>query len=212
MILGRIACIVEGHGETQAVPILVRRIAHTLDLSFPLQINCTLRLPRYKLVRPGELERAVELAARKTGGRGAILILIDSDDDCPARLGPQLLERARKARSDFPIGVILAKSEFKCWFLAAAESLRGHRGLPSDLSPPLDPESIRGAKEWLRDRMTGEAPYSPSLDQPALTACFDLELAAGRSDSFEKCIREIKHLILSLYRLSVDANSGGVSP
>ena len=92
--------------------------------------------PEIKVVKKGELERAVELAARKIGGQGAIFILLDSDDDCPAQLGPALLCRALEVRSDLPIAVVLAKHEFEAWFLAAAESLRGYKGLKNDLAPP----------------------------------------------------------------------------
>jgi hypothetical protein len=155
-----------------------------------------LRISRSKLVRGQELERAVEFAARKTAGQGGILILVDSDDDCPAQLAPQLLARARKTRSNLPISVVLAKREFEAWFLASAESLRGRRGLPSDLAPPPDPELIRGAKEWIARRIAGGSTYSEALDQPALTAVFDLDLAAGRSDSFDKCRRKIISLIV----------------
>ena len=149
-------------------------------------------------MRAKELERAVELAARLVGRQGGILVIIDSDDDCPAELGPQLLDRARKARSDLPIGVVLAKREFEGWFLASAESLRGKRGLPDDLTPPADPESVRGAKGWIARQMIGGGTYSETLDQPALTAVFDLDQAAGRSGSFDKCLREITGLILRL--------------
>ena len=109
----------------------------------------------------------------------------------------------------YPLAWSSPRVSSKSWFLAAAESLRGHRGLRSDLSAPPEPESIRGAKEWLQDRMIGEATYSASLDQPALTSCFDLELAARRSDSFAKCFREIKNLIEARKRSSSDARSGG---
>jgi hypothetical protein len=190
-----IACIVEGHGEVQAVPILIRRIAAAIDPTLSVNVKPPLRISRSKLVRDEELERAVEFAARKTGGQGGVLILVDSDDDCPAELGPQLLARAHKTRGNLPISVVLAKREFEAWFLAAAESLRGKRGLPDNLTPPPDPESIRGAKEWIARRMTGGSTYSETLDQPALTAIFDLAQAVGRSDSFDKCIREITSLI-----------------
>jgi Domain of unknown function (DUF4276) len=195
-----IACIVEGHGEVQAVPILIRRIAVTIDPALSIDVKPPLRIPRSKLVRDKELERAVELATRKTGGRGGVLILIDSDDDCPAELGPKLLERARTSRGDLPIGVVLAKREFEAWFLASAESIRGKRGLPNDLSPPSDPESIRGAKEWIARRMTGATTYIETLDQAALAASFDLQTAAQKSDSFDKCFREITSLIQSLHQ------------
>ncbi|HOZ49760.1 MAG TPA: hypothetical protein PK468_24370, partial [Candidatus Hydrogenedentes bacterium] len=113
---------------------------------------------------------------------------------CPASDGPVLLERARAARGDMPVAVILAKMEFGAWFLAAAESLRGKRGLPVDLEAPADPEAIRGAKGWLSERMDG---YSETTDQPALAAQFNLE-AARTSDSFDKCFREIDRMLRQL--------------
>ncbi len=82
----RLACIVEGHGEVQAVPVLLRRLASALDPTLPLQVEQPIRITKSKLLQARELERAVELAARKVGGAGAILILLDGDDDCPAML------------------------------------------------------------------------------------------------------------------------------
>ena len=56
----RIASIVEGHGECEAVPILVRRIAKTLDPSLAPVVHPVIRVPASKLVKQGEIERAVE--------------------------------------------------------------------------------------------------------------------------------------------------------
>ena len=191
----RLACIVEGHGEVQAVPILLRRLASALDPTLALQVEQPIRITKSKLLKAGELERAVELAARKVGGAGAILILLDSDEDCPAMLGPDLLARARIARGDVPISVVLAKHEFESWFLAGAESLRGRRGLRDDLEPPAQSENVQGAKEWLADRMIGDHHYVETLDQPALAAILDLA-AARRADSFDKCWREMNRLMM----------------
>jgi hypothetical protein len=193
----QLAAIVEGHGDVKAVPLLIRRIASSLDPGMPLQVLPPLRVPRYKLVTAGEAERAVELAARKTRGKGAVVVLVDSEDDCPAKIGPDLLRRAASARSDVPIAVVLAKREYESWFLAAAESLRGHRGLADDLTAPAKPESIRGAKEWLSARRASGVKYREVLDQPALTAVFDLS-AARRADLFDKCFREVERLLNDL--------------
>lgn len=192
-----IACIVEGHGEVEAVPILIRRLASRNDPSISVRVVSLIRKSRNKLVRPGELERAVELVARRIAPLGAILVLLDSDDDCPALLGPTLLARARQARDDLPVAVVLAKREYEAWFLAAASSLQGTRGLQYDLTSPDDPESIRGAKEWLSARMSGNQHYVETLDQPALTALFNLD-QARQSDSFDKCWREIDRLLSEL--------------
>lgn len=192
-----IGCIVEGHGEVEAAPILIRRLAYRNDPAMAVRIVPPIRMPQSRLVKPGELEKAVEFVARKVAPVGAILVLLDSDDACPALLGPALLARARQARSDLPIAVVLAKREYEAWFLSAAPSLQGKRGLDNKLASPSDPESIRGAKEWLGAHMAGNQSYVETLDQPALTAEFDLD-QARQSDSFDKCWREIDRLLSEL--------------
>lgn len=187
-----IACIVEGHGEVSAVPELIRRIGTLQNPpAFP-EISRPIRIPGSRLRQEAELTRAVELAAARAGEGGGILVLIDAEDDCPAELGPELL--ARIDRDDVAVAVVLAKFEYEAWFLAAAESLRGRRGLSSDIDAPADPEAIRGAKEWLRDRMEGSRTYSETLDQVALTAVMDIE-SARSADSFDKCFREVSRLV-----------------
>jgi hypothetical protein len=193
-----ISCIVEGHGEVSSVPILVRRIAAGLDQAVTVNVPPPLRVSADKLRRSGELERYVELAARRIGAGGGILVLLDADDeeDCPARIGPELLARSVAQRSDVRISVVLAKREYEAWFLAAASSVSGKRGLSSELHGPDDPEEVRGAKEWLRRRMTLGATYAPTQDQPALTAVFDLSAARAASPSFDRCHREVTRLLL----------------
>jgi hypothetical protein len=131
------------------------------------------------------------------GGTGGVLVVLDSDDDCPAQAGPNLLTRAAAVRVGLPIAVVLAKHEFESWFIAAAESIAGQLGLPADLQSPNDPESIRGAKEWLTGKMLGSRSYSPTLDQPALASRFDLGVAL-RANSFEKFHRETTRLLLTV--------------
>lgn len=189
-----LGCIVEGRGEVQAVPVLLRRIQRELAPGLDLRIQQPWRIGRYKLVKAGELEDAVERLARQLPTPRAVLVLVDADDDCPAEIGPHLVTRAKQARSDIPTGVVLAKREFEAWFLAAIESLGGHRGLAQELKVVSAPESIRDAKGTLTRNMAGSQSYSPTHDQPALTAVFDMQLARRRSDSFDKCWREIERL------------------
>ena len=190
-----LSCIVEGHGEVSAVPILLRRLQQELAPTLDLRITPLIRVSRKKLVKANELERAVGFAAGQAKPPRAILVLIDADDDCPAELGPQLLARAVQARSDIPIAVVLAKREFEAWFLAALDSLAGKRGLTEEPPELADPEAIRDAKGRLTRLMQGSRAYSPTTDQPALTALFDVHTARSRSDSFDKCWREIQRLL-----------------
>ncbi len=186
--------IVEGHGEVSAVPILLRRLWQELMPHLDLRVSPPIRVSRKKLVKADELEKAVAYAASQVRPPRAVLVLIDADDDCPAELGPQLVVRAKQARSDVPAAVVLAKREFEAWFLAAMESLGGHCGLAQNLQEVPDPESIHDAKRPLTRCMVESRTYSPVHDQRALTAVFDMRLARQRSDSFDKCWREVERL------------------
>jgi len=181
--------IVEGFGDVKAVPILLRRMLGIVAPNRSLEVLQPYRVPRQKLVKEGELERVVDFVGRQTGPGGAIIVVVDADDDCPALLGPELLRRARTTRPDRKTSVVLAKHEFETWFIGAAASLAGHRSLPEGLIPPPNPEHIRGAKEWLSKRM-GQRGYSETLDQPALAAVMDVN-AARACDSFDKLAREL---------------------
>jgi hypothetical protein len=194
MILN-VGSVVEGHGDVEAVPILLRRLQQAIRPDLLLNTGRPVRISRYKLVKEGELERAIRLAANKVGAPRAVLVLVDSDDDCPAELGPQLRRRAEQIGLGIPIGVVLAKHEYEAWFLAAFRSLCGRRGLASELPEVPDPENVRGAKGLLNRHMTKDRAYSEPADQPALTARFDLHLARRRSDSFDKCWREVQRLL-----------------
>jgi hypothetical protein len=195
----RVAAIVGGHGEAESLPILFRRIAGTLGQNLTVHVKPVLRVPESRLSKAGELEKHVEFAARSIGRHGGIFILMDCDgpDGCPKDDAPAWLKRARDARPDMQISLVLANKEYEAWFIAAAESLHGRRGLAADLTADPDPERIRGAKEWLSDRMPRNRPYSATIDQPALTAMFDMQ-AARHADSFDKCYREIVQLLTLL--------------
>lgn len=197
----KIGCIVEGHGEMEAVPILIRSIASTLYPELQVIIPRPIRIPRNKIVKEDELEKRVELAAQKVGEQGAIFIILDSDEECPAQLGPALLDRASQVRGDLPIAVVLAKCEFEAWFLAAAESLRGQRGLKDDIRSPNDPEAVSDAKGWLSERMENSRTYRETRDQAALTALFDID-KARQVGSFDKCYRDIVRLLEELQKTS----------
>ena len=189
-----IATIVEGYGEVDAVPILIRRIAERALPGVNVQVPLPIRVERNRVLKARELERVVELAARLTGQDGCILILLDADDDCPAEIAPEVLLRAIEARGDRHIRVVLAKAEYEAWFLASVESIAGRYGIDAAATAPDDPESIRGAKEWLGACMPHGQRYRATLHQAALTAIFDLD-AARAAPSFDKLWRDVIELL-----------------
>lgn len=197
-----IASIVEGHGEIEAVPALLRRCGEGLGWAGRVVALPPIRQPASKLLCPNQLERVVEIAARKLNGPGGIMVLLDCDDACPAKLGPEILARVRKARSDLPTTVILANREYEAWFLAAARSIAGRRGLSPGLQPAPLPESVRGCKEWLSNHMETRRAYNEVEDQPALTTIFDFDAARHGCPSFDKCHREITSLLANVARIT----------
>ena len=185
-----ISSIVEGDGEVAALPLLLRRLGMDICPQHWVQAHYPIKVPRDKLLKPKQLERYFRLAVAQAANCG-VLIVLDAEDrehGCPAKLGPQIKERASVERDDVPTLVVIAKNEYEAWFLAAAESLRGQRRLRQDIESPVDPEAIRGAKEWLQERMSTGSGYSETIDQPALTEVFDLQ-AARRSPSFDRFYR-----------------------
>ena len=191
----RIVTIVEGHGEVEAVPILLRRMAQRISPETAVDLPKPIRVNRNKVVRAGELERAVALAAARAEADGCILILLDADEDCPANLAPRLLDRAVQARPDRDIRVVVAKMEYEAWFLAAAASLAGRSGIDEAIAPPDHPEAIRDAKGWLSARMPRGQPYRETLHQASFSAAFDLD-SARTAPSFDKLWRDVRELIL----------------
>ena len=188
-----VAAIVEGHAEVESVPLLLRRIFAELG-ALNVQVARPFRVKRNLVVKPGELERAISQTIRDRVGVGGIILLIDSDDDCPKELAPQLLGRAKKA-TQMPVSVVLAVREIECWFLGSKESLRGVNGVTETAATPPNPENIRGAKEHLTQNMTRGRRHLSVDDQVSFAERFDLNLARQRCPSFDKCFRDVERLI-----------------
>ena len=186
----------EGKGEVAAVPVLLRRILTQLHSSH-IQIARPFLIKRNQVVKPGELERAIQKTIRDREEVGAILILLDADKDNPDELTPKLLSRCQSA-THLPTAVVFAKKEFEAWFLGAKESLRGMRGIRNDATAPKDPENIQGAKERLSKNMIPGRGYIATDDQPAFAERMEFSLAQERCQSFQKFFREVKRLVAGM--------------
>lgn len=181
-----VVTIVEGDGEVQAVPVLLRRLALWRSPFMPVHIARPIRVRRDRFLRrDDEFRRMLLLAAAKAGNDGAVLVILDADDDCPAIDGPALTQRIQQALPGLRTAAVFANREFEAWFIAAAESIQGVRGFEWDQQSLPDPDRPRDAKGWLRERVKGGR-YSPVTDQAAFTERFALEPAFEHSRSFRK--------------------------
>jgi hypothetical protein len=186
--------IVEGQGEVAAVPKLLARLALEAGV-YDLRVSerdC-IRANLSELSSPDRLARRVELA--RLSGPDAILVLFDADERCPVELVTSLQRAALEAARGTPCQVVIAKSEFESWFLAAMESLRGHCGIAIDAPPVLSPEEPRDAKSRLESAMPRQRAYKPTTDQVILASRFDMGMAYSRSRSFRKLVKAFGELL-----------------
>lgn len=190
--------IVEGHGDVDAVRVLLHRIASCLFGGKTLNVLQPYRIPKTRMVAPDrpDLAKAVQLGAmtiRNAGGIGSVLVLVDADDDCAVSLAQRLA--ARVARPDIATAIVVADREFEAWFLAAAESLAKHKRVRPDCRPPEDPEIIRDAKGWLAAHLLKPGlSYRETVDQVAFASLMDLR-AARTARSFDKLCRTVGQLL-----------------
>lgn len=174
--------VVEGHGEVAAVPVLVRRIFAESDLPSAMlpRLMPPHRVPRSRALA-GELTRALDLQANRAGSDGAVLVLLDSDDDDPDALIGRVRDMAGPMKSALLVAV--AVREYEAWFLAGIRSLRRHKSVRGDATFAGDPEQPRDAKDRLAHLM--HETYKETIHQPAFSQIVDLDQVRRHSPSFD---------------------------
>ena len=188
--------MVEGHGEVEAAPILLRRLlaeaqCHVIGVGRPI------RRTQSQLRSKEGIQAGVRLALLQPEC-AAVVILFDGEDDCPKELAAKVRTWAQKAASGTPCDVVVAYREYETWFLASLESLRGQYGIAKNAAAPTNPESKRDAKGALEEFMPSDRAYSETGDQPAMSAVFDLGLAHRRNRSFRKLVKTIGDMLIQL--------------
>ncbi len=188
--------IVEGHGEMEALPILLRKIAGE---RFNVWNPPILRPGRYRssrLVkqRNGKWEFGPDLLKAaghaRNEGASALLILLDADDLCVKQASGVLTPKLAEATGFEASSLIFAVREYEAWFLASAETM-----VENAATYARDPEERRDAKGELEQHLNLRFPYDERADQPAYTSRLDLDLCQNRSRSFRKLLKEFKELL-----------------
>lgn len=196
----RIAVVVEGKGEVDAVcPLLIRvwedllgRKEEWLDVLPPVRGAQGQMITREGLQNKIHQAHA-RLAARRDALERLILIMVDAErDGCPKTQAPEYLAWAREARSDVPIACVMPNPMFETWFVAAAGSLAGFNGLPADLTTPEDPEKHRHGKSWIRKHLPQTRAYRETADQKLFAGKINLAMCRENSESFDKLCRELE--------------------
>jgi hypothetical protein len=213
--------IVEGRGEVEAVPILLRSWLRfrryrnvDVDLAGPVYAGGKGSITvAHDMENELGIEYYVEKALLRDPLPDIIFVLLDADKECPRTLAASLLARAQAlVPPDYPIGVVVAKREYEAWFLAAFPSIRfrqaltelarelGFRLTRHSLPRGMDVEAIADCKKEVA-KLLGLKKYSPAEHQPALTRIlpFTREMSR-RSRSFRKLLKELHGLLVQARR------------
>ncbi|MGB0385163.1 MAG: DUF4276 family protein [Ardenticatenaceae bacterium] len=200
----RIIPLVEGQGDVDAIPTLLYKLLHDRQ-----EWQWHVGRP-YRVRSLGALKKNLTyfvLKASKEKECAAILIVLDSDDDCPVGIAEALAAEIRKLNLAQPVAIVFAHREYEAWFLASLPTIAGHHGLPADVVYEGEVEDRRDAKGWLRQQMPVDK-YAPTTHQKKFTSLIDIELAYEHSRSF----RRLYHAIEQLLEAAQKGERGYVSP
>jgi hypothetical protein len=186
----RLLPIVEGQADVKAVPRLIEKVLKTHQ--------------RYGIkVLPAQRRGEYPTVARSFGNyfraalkeNAAILWVMDFDSDeclCPFEQARSLLSQAEQLRPDWPLKVAFMVKEYETLFLADEQATRSVLPrLDARAAFPQDPESIRGAKQWLSKRLPLGQAYKEMVHQDKITAALDLERLRTYSPSFSHFERAV---------------------
>jgi hypothetical protein len=178
--------IVEGAGDTRAIPRLIRETLHShliYDINpVPRAIhNVEIR----RLIRSGELERYIEYAVRNVGD--SVLLILDCEDFCPLEICQHFCFRIAALCPRKKVGIVLFQSEFETLFLHCIDEIAAHfpdYGWISQRFLHRDIETIRDAKGTLSRMMRNDRAYKETRDQEKFITALNFDKLRGNSRPF----------------------------
>lgn len=187
--------IVEGWGEVDAAPLLLRRLCERKNI-WNIKIGSPINAHGItNITRANGLERFLEVAKRRAECDG-VLVLLDAESDCPREVAEKLATRARHHSPHLPTAIVAAKHHYENWLLASSETIAGRSGLQEHLEVIANPESIPDPKRWLTNNMPQGRAYKETLDQAPLSQAINIDLVSQRSRSFRRLEHAMEQLIV----------------
>jgi len=189
--------IVEGPGEREAVPLLLRRLLQEVLERYDLSI-----LQPIVTNGKGNMDRQLEKYLRyaRIQKANGIIILRDADDDCPHTIASNMADQVREVHLGVPVVIVCPKPEFEAWFIGSllgsyGDSIRDHLELISTIAVPSDVEMLRDAKGWISRRMPEGKMYKPTRHQVNLSARICVSQAAITCRSFRRLRDAVEELV-----------------
>jgi|GEM_PF-1293456 hypothetical protein len=185
-----ISLLLEGDGDFQAVPLLLRTICNDLEL-FNVSI-----LPKpkkagtaAKLGQPGVLENFLKYASFENCD--VILLVVDVDEGCPVEIARNFVARAQALHLEGNPRIAFAflKPEFEVFFLFSLESLAAKFPADSiDVPPDFttdDLEAKRDSKNRLSSFMPKGKIYKETRQQAKYVNHLDYDILRERCRCYQ---------------------------
>ena len=191
----RILPIVEGDGDMEAVPELVRRVLHAHE-----RYDVEISRPHRRGDLPKVLQRFDDYLQTALIDGDPVLWVLDYDcEDCDddKRDLVDLVSRSASLRGSVAVEFVFFVKEFESIFLADHETTKAvFEDIPSNFQFPIDPESVRDAKGWISKARPKGAAYKPTQHQKRLASRVDLGRLRCRSPSFRRFEAAVLRLAL----------------
>ena len=194
----RIVLFVEGEGDRDAVPALVKRLIQPDDWNHVILDEAPISVKGVGNLTRSDSENWLRYLshARKRKDLGGVLLVLDGDipkkaeEDafCAATVAKLLAARARAvgAGSTFSVACVFARQEFETWLLAGIASLAGRQLAPD--GPKIEAtakapsgdieEAPRDAKGELSKYIPLE--YKPTIHQALIAKQVSLDAIRAR--------------------------------
>ena len=190
--------IVEGDGEVKAVPHLLRRVLGEHCGRYDIRIQRPINSRGVGGIRK-DIKQFLKYV-KKYLECDAVLVLLDSDGDCPRSLAADLARSATEFNMDVPVAIVCAHHMYEAWFVASLDSPSGENircklALSEDAEYEGDVESIRSPKGWIEVRMPRDKSYKETVDQAGLSYLIDIEHTRCRSRSFRRFCHAVEELV-----------------
>lgn len=184
--------LVEGPGDSEAVPVLLRKLLHQRGI-YDWNVQDTINVGSLGSLRK-KLADFITYASRKPEC-GGVLVLIDLDDGCPVTEAQALATALRPLASPVPIAIAFASREYEAWFLASLATITGNYGLPAGLTYSGAIEARRDVKGWFTQQMPSGQIYKETTHQVRFTHLLDPALAAASSRSFQRLENAVNQIL-----------------
>lgn len=194
--------IVEGDGEIEAVPLLLRRLLWEKLGRYDWRVKPPKNAHGCGSLTSSEgIERFVRYALSEQCH--GILILIDRDairslsdserppEDCVADFARYIGKRVSAINPSVPVAIVVACHEYEAWIVASIESM----GIPGADAYQGDVEGLRSPKGWINARLPQGKQYKETIDQVKMTAKMDLALVETQSRSFRRLQNALEQIL-----------------